>query len=220
MENKVAVITGGEGDLAKAIRAALEQEGWIVHAPGTAAMDVTSRESVEAFIAPLEQVDLLINNAGVTNDELIARMTGEQWDAVVDVSLKGAFLCSRAVMQKMAFKRSGHIINIGSFAAICGTAGQSNYAAAKAGLIGLTKSLAMEYGARNVRVNCVLPGFLETKMTIGLLSDETRRKEIIGSHLLRRLNSVEDAARFIVFLHSMQHISGQVFQLDSRVSAW
>lgn len=120
----------------------------------------------------------------------------------------------------MAKKRSGHIINVGSFAALYGTAGQANYAAAKAGLIGLTKSLASEYGSKNVRTNCVLPGLLETKMTVALLSDPARKAELVGRHLLRRLNSVEDAARFIVFLDSMKNVSGQVFQLDSRVSGW
>lgn len=218
---RTAVITGGEGDLAKAVCAELERAGgWRVLAPGRVAMDVTSRDAVDAFFAGVESVDLLINNAAITADSAIARMCADEFASVLDVCLRGAFFCSRAVMQKMAFRRSGHIVNIGSFAALHGTPGQANYAAAKAGLIGLTKSLAMEYGARNVRVNCVLPGFLDTKMTAQLLADEARRKEIVGAHLLRRLNTVEDAARFIVFLDSMAQVSGQVFQLDSRVSAW
>lgn len=218
---KTAVITGGEGDLAKAVCAELERAGgWRVLAPGRAAMDVTSSEAVDAFFAEVESVDLLINNAAITADSLIAQMPADDFSRVLRVCLRGAFLCSRAAIQKMAFRRSGHILNIGSFAALFGTLGQANYAAAKAGLIGLTKSLAMEYGARNVRVNCVLPGFLETRMTAHLLADEARKKEILGAHLLRRLNTVEDAARFIVFLDSMAQVSGQVFQLDSRVSAW
>ena len=147
-------------------------------------------------------------------------MSEQDFDRVMDVSLKGAFLCSQKVMWLMAKKRSGHIINIGSFAALYGTVGQANYAAAKAGLIGLTKSLAAEYGSKNVRTNCVLPGLLETKMTQHLLSDPAKKNELVKRHLLRRLNSVEDAARFIVFLDTMKHVSGQVFQLDSRVSRW
>lgn len=217
---KTALITGGEGDLARAIRGLLERDGWRVLAPGKSEMDAASRESVEKFFGGVASLDLLINNAGITDDGLIAQMDAEAFQRVLDVNLKGAFLCSQKAMWLMAKQRCGHIINIGSYAAIFGTAGQANYAAAKAGLIGLTKSLAMEYGGKNVRVNCVLPGFLETKMTRGLLADAAKKDEIVKSHLLRRLNTVEDAARFIVFLHSMEHISGQVFQLDSRVSRW
>ena len=111
-------------------------------------------------------------------------------------------------------------MNIGSYSALSGPAGQANYAAAKAGLIGLTQSIAKEYGARNVRANCVLPGFLETKMTRHLLANDEWREELTKTHALGRLNTPQDAARFIVFLHSMQNVSGQVFQLDSRVRRW
>lgn len=217
---KTALITGGEGDLARAIRALLEQAGWTVLAPGKSELDVSSRESVEWFFKAVTSLDLLINNAAITSDRLIAQMEAAEFQRVLEVNLKGAFLCSQQAMWLMAKRRSGHIINIGSFAALHGAAGQANYAASKAGLIGLTKSLAAEYGGKNVRVNCVLPGFLDTKMTRDLLADEERRKEIIGRHLLRRLNTVEDAARFIVFLDTMPHVSGQMFQLDSRVSRW
>lgn len=220
MESRTAVITGGEGDLAKAIRALLAQDGWRVHAPGRGELDVTSAESVERFFGGVPSIDLLINNAGIIADGFLTGMSGESFDEVMDVCLKGAFLCSQKAMWLMAKKRCGHIINVGSFAALFGTAGQANYAAAKAGLIGLTKSLAAEYGAKNVRTNCVLPGLLETKMTAHLMSDPSRKDELVRMHLLRRLNSVEDAARFIAFLDTMKHVSGQVFQLDSRVSRW
>lgn len=220
MESRTAVITGGEGDLAKAIRTLLELDGWTVLAPGRGELDVTSAESVERFFGGITSVDLLINNAGVIADGFITQMSEQDFDRVMDVSLKGAFLCSQKVMWLMAKKRSGHIINIGSYAALFGTAGQTNYAAAKAGLIGLTKSIAAEYGSKNVRANCVLPGLLETKMTAHLMSDSAMKNELVKRHLLRRLNSVEDAARFIVFLDTMKHVSGQVFQLDSRVSRW
>lgn len=220
MESRVAVITGGEGDLAKVVCSLLEQDGWIVYAPGKGELDVTSRASVEAYFGGIERVDLLINNAGITDDGLLAQMSPEAFERVLEVNLKGAFLCAQKVMWQMAKQRAGHIINIGSFAALFGTAGQANYAAAKAGLIGLTKSIAAEYGGKNVRVNCVLPGFLETKMTRALLADPAKKDGIVKMHLLRRLNTVEDAARFIVFLDSMKNVSGQVFQLDSRVSRW
>ena len=220
MESRTAVITGGEGDLAKAIRRLLERDGWVVHAPGRGELDVTSAESVEEFFSGVTSLDLLINNAGVIADGYLTQMSEQDYDRVMDVCLKGAFLCSQKVMWLMAKRRAGHIINIGSFAALYGTAGQTNYAAAKAGLIGLTKSLAAEYGGKNVRCNCVLPGLLETRMTAHLMRDPAKKDELVKRHLLRRLNTVEDAAQFVVFLDTMKNVSGQVFQLDSRVSRW
>lgn len=216
---KTAVITGGEGDLACAIATELESQGWTVHAPGRAELDVTNAANVKAWFAPLDRVDLLINNAGIIRDRAVVKMTEDDFDAVTDVCLKGAFLCSQTVIRKMAKQRSGHILQIGSLSALTGPAGQANYAAAKAGLIGLTKSLAKEYGPRNVRINCVLPGFLETKMTAPLLADSEQRERILSSHMLSHFNTIEDAARFIAFLDSMPHVSGQVFQLDSRVGS-
>ena len=220
MEPKTAVITGGEGDLAKAIRGLLEADGWTVLAPGRAELDVTSPASVERFFSSVTTLDLLINNAGVIADGPLVQMSEADFVRVLDVCLKGAFLCSQKAMWLMAKKRNGHILNIGSFAALYGTAGQANYAAAKAGLIGLTKSTAFEYGAKNVRCNCLLPGLLDTKMTRHLMSDAATKDELTKTHLLRKLNTVDDAARFIVFLDSMKGVSGQVFQLDSRISRW
>lgn len=220
MDSKTAIITGGEGDLARAVRALLERDGWTVMAPGRAELDVTAPQSVEAFFETVTRVDLLVNNAGAIADGALVQMSEVEFQGVLDVCLKGAFLCSQKALWLMTRKRSGHVINIGSFAALYGTAGQANYAAAKAGLIGLTKSMAAEYGAKNVRANCVLPGLLETKMTRHLTGDAARREVVVRSHSLRRLNTVGDAARFIVFLDTMQNVSGQVFQLDSRVSRW
>lgn len=215
---KVALITGGEGDLARAMVEGLRAAGWEVHAPGRLAMDVTSTAAVQASFAGLPRLDLLINNAGIVDDSLVAGMSEESFQQVLEVNLSGAFRCARAAVKMMSKQRSGHILNIGSYAALCGTAGQANYAAAKAGLIGLTQSIAKEYGARNVRCNCVLPGFLETRMTKPVL--EKRRELVLGQHALGRLNTVEEAARFIVILDGFAHVSGQVFQLDSRVGAW
>lgn len=212
-----ALITGGEGDLARHIRAELESAGWDVLAPGRAELDVLQPK---AFFAQIERLDLLVNNAGVFRDASLLKMTEEDFDAVLDVNLKGAFLCTQAALKLMSRQREGHIINIGSYSALSGPAGQANYAAAKAGLIALTQSIAKEYGSRNIRANCVLPGFLETKMTRHLIEDAAWKEQLLAQHTLGRLNTPQDAARFIVMLHSMPAISGQVFQLDSRIHRW
>ncbi|HYF36613.1 MAG TPA: SDR family NAD(P)-dependent oxidoreductase [Prosthecobacter sp.] len=214
----VALITGGAGDLAQALRAELEQQGWRVHAPGRDTLDVTDRSQVQQIIGALPQLDLLIHNAGILRDVSIAKMTEADFDHVLDVHLRGAFLCAQAALKLMVKQRRGHLLMIGSFSALSGPFGQTNYAAAKAGLIGLTQSLAAEYGPRNIRANCVLPGFLETKMTA--LVPEAARARILSQHTLNRFNTPQDAARFIAFLHSMENVSGQVFHLDSRISPW
>ncbi|MES2598876.1 MAG: SDR family oxidoreductase [Verrucomicrobiota bacterium] len=216
----VALITGGGGDLAKAIRAELEAQGWVVHAPSHGEMDVTDKVQVQSVISALPRLDLLVHNAGITRDRRMVNMSEEEFAEVLEVNLKGAFLCTQAALRLMVKQRAGHIVNIGSFSALSGPIGQTNYAAAKAGLIGLTQSTAAEYGARGVRANCVLPGFLDTKMTRHLLEDEGHRARILSAHTLGKLNTAEDAARFIAFLHGMENVSGQVFQLDSRISKW
>lgn len=218
MSERVAVITGGHGDLARGIGAALGNNGFQVHFPEKRILDVTEPESIRAFFSRLERVDLLINNAGAREDSTIAKMTEAAWDRVVTINLRGAFLCSQAVSMKMIAQRSGHIINIGSFSARFGNFGQTNYAAAKAGLIGLTQSLAREMGKRGVRVNCVLPGFLETKFTASVPAEI--KKQISQTHELGKFNTVEEAARFIVFLETLSLVSGQIFQLDSRIAPW
>jgi NAD(P)-dependent dehydrogenase (short-subunit alcohol dehydrogenase family) len=217
---RTAVITGGEGGLAQSIEAELRQAGFEVLTPGREELDVTRADSVRTFFAGMKQVDLLVNNAGVCHDISVAKMSEEQFDHVVDVNLKGAFLVSQAAVKLMSKQRCGHIVNIGSYSALSGPAGQANYAAAKAGLIGFTQSIAKEYGARNIRANCVLPGFLETKMTRHLLEDASWRESLLSQHTLGRLNTAHDVARFIAFLHSLESVSGQVFQLDSRVRRW
>jgi NAD(P)-dependent dehydrogenase (short-subunit alcohol dehydrogenase family) len=218
MNELVAIITGGAGALAGAIAQSVRDRGLQVHAPEKTELDVTDVESVRAFFARFDQVNLLINNAGVRADALCVKMSEAEWDQVLAVNLRGAFLCSQAVSMKMMRQRSGHIINVGSFAAKFGSVGQANYAAAKAGLIALTQSLAKEMGKRGVRVNCVLPGFLETKFSDGM--PEKAKKEILEAHELGQFNTVTDAARFIAFLETMSFVSGQVFQLDSRVAPW
>ena len=145
-------------------------------------------------------------------------MPEAEWDGVLDTNLKGAFRCAKAAFRIMLKQRVGHIVNIGSFSGVCPPAGQVNYAAAKAGLIGLTHVLADEGGMRSIRVNCVLPGFLETKMTRDLapaVIESAKQKHVLG-----KFNTVDDVARFVTFLQSMEAVSGQVFQLDSRIRRW
>lgn len=217
---RVALITGGGGSLAQALRAELESQDWQVYAPTHSELDVTDKAQVQAFFSTLPRLDLLIHNAGLLRDGSILKMEAEDFDAVLDVHLRGGFLCAQAAVKIMSKQRSGHLVQIGSLSALSGPAGQANYAAAKAGLIGLTQSIASEYGARNIRANCILPGFLDTPLTAALLEEPERRQRILGSHTLGRLNTCEDAARFIAFLHTMANVSGQVFQLDSRIRRW
>jgi 3-oxoacyl-[acyl-carrier protein] reductase len=215
----VALITGGGGDLAAAIRAELEASGVVVYAPTRAVLDVTKSASIATCFATLPQLDLAVCNAGCVIDRTLASMGAEEFSAALDVNLSGAFRVARGALKLMARQRSGHVVFIGSFSALSGPAGQSNYAAAKAGLVALTQSLAREYGPRNIRVNCILPGFLETKMT-GHLGDELRAK-FRGAHTLGRFNTTAEVARFIRFLHlEMPHTSAQVFSLDSRPHRW
>lgn len=208
------ILTGGQGSLASALAEAFRSAGAEVLHPGRNELDVRSATSVADYFAPFDRLDVLVNNAGITGDQLFARLAPEAWDEVLDTNLKGAFFCSRAAARTMMKRRSGHIVQIGSYSALCPPVGQTAYAASKAGLIGLTKSLAKEFGPRNLRVNCVLPGFLETRMTANL-PDEARAAAL-ARHSLGRFNTVEDAARFIRLLTTFDHISGQVFQLDSR----
>jgi 3-oxoacyl-[acyl-carrier protein] reductase len=210
------LISGGEGDLACALRKEFQRD--TVHAPGRKEMDVREEEQVNACFAKLARLDVLIVNAGLTRDGAMTALASADFKETVDVSLRGAFLCTRAAVKLMVKQRSGHILLIGSRAARHGTAGQSLYAAAKAGLVGFGQSLAREYGARNIRCNVVLPGFLETRLTAGLPG--ARRDAVRAEHALGRFNTPENAARFIAFLAGLDHVSGQVFALDSRIDRW
>ncbi|NBV22433.1 MAG: SDR family NAD(P)-dependent oxidoreductase [Proteobacteria bacterium] len=232
---RVALITGASGGLGRALVGELLAQGWCVaagyHRENAHAeqpmllpvpLDVTSREgvasSVAAVLARWHRVDLLINNAGLTADNLSWLLTDDDWQRVLDVHLKGAFLCSQAVLRPMLKQRDGHILNIASFSARSGNRGQANYAAAKAGLLGLTTSLAKEVGSRNVRVNALLPGVLPTPMTAGLTPQQL--EAFAAANTLGRLNDLAEVARFAVFLAGTQNISGQFFQLDSRIARW
>jgi len=215
LSHPVVIITGGAGGLATALSDAFRETGAEVVSPGRDELDVRSSADAHRYFERFERIDVLINNAAITGDKLFARLEEADWDAVLDTNLKGAFLCSRAAAKRMIKQRDGSIVQIGSYSALHPPIGQAAYAASKAGLIGLTKSLAKELGPRNIRVNCVLPGFLETRMTAALSAEA--RAAALDRHALGRFNTVEEAARFVQTLCSLNHVSGQVFQLDSRV---
>lgn len=211
-----AIITGAEGGLGKALSASLRTAGVEVMAPGREELDVSGADQVRSYFAEVDDIDLLVCNAGVTADKPLARMTEADWDRVMQVNLKGAFLCAREAAKAMMKRRVGHIVFVSSFSAIHPPAGQANYAASKAALVGMMKSMAQELGSRNVRVNAILPGFLETRMTEEL-SDAVKAASR-DRHVLGRYNTPEAVGDFVAFMHqNMPHTSGQVFNLDSRI---
>lgn len=168
--------------------------------------------------AKLGRVDILVNNAGITNDKLILRMKEEDWDSVINTNLKSAFNFCRAVSPIMLKQERGRILNISSISGVVGMAGQSNYSASKAGMIGLTKALAKELGSRNVTVNALAPGIIETDMTAVL--DEGYRKQLLEQIPLKRFGNVEELAKVVAFLVSdaAQYITGQVIQIDGGLA--
>jgi 3-oxoacyl-[acyl-carrier protein] reductase len=180
--------------------------------------DVTSAESVESLFKQIAEtfnrLDVLVNNAGITRDNLLIRMDEADWDRVIQINLKGAFLCTKQTVRIMMKQRSGKIVNIASVVGVMGNAGQANYAASKAGLIGFTKSIAKEVGSRNVQVNAVAPGFIETDMTAKLSEDV--RNGYMASIPSRRFGSPEEVAKVTLFLASPEadYITGQVIHVD------
>jgi 3-oxoacyl-[acyl-carrier protein] reductase len=208
---KVAVV-GRELERAKTVAAGLGER-----AAGVGC-DVARSDQVDAAIAAAEAalgpVDILVNNAGVTRDNILLRLTEEDWDRVLDANLKGAFHTTRAVIKGMMKRRSGRIINISSIVGLTGNKGQANYAASKAGLIGFTKSVAKEYASRNILVNCIAPGFIETDMTASL--PDAARASLLEEIALGRLGRPEDVAGTVLFLASdlAAYITGQVLVVD------
>jgi 3-oxoacyl-[acyl-carrier protein] reductase len=182
------------------------------------AADVSDPASVVALVDAVEkefgQVDILVNNAGLTRDNILFRLKDEDWDTVLDANLRGAFIAIRTVARGMIKRRWGRIINIASVVGITGNKGQANYAASKAGLIGLTKSVAKELGSRNVLVNAVAPGFIETDMTAAMTPEA--RAGLAGQIPLERLGTPQDIAGVVTFLASDQaaYITGQVVVVD------
>ena len=181
--------------------------------------DVTSREDVDGMARwvgeELGGLDVLVNNAGVAADGFVASLTGEAWQDVIGVCLTGAFQCMRAFAPLIAARGGGHIINIASMIGVAGQAGASNYAAAKAGLIGLTRSAARELAAMNIKVNAVLPGWMPVGMGLDIPADVTER--ILSDNVLGRTSDPSEVARLARFVSTLENVSGQVFNADSRI---
>jgi len=169
---------------------------------------------VQKALDEFGKVDILVNNAGITRDALIARMSEEDWDAVIGTNLKGTFNCTKAVTRPMLKQRSGKIVNIASVMGIIGNVGQANYSASKAGIIALTKTTAKELGARGINVNAVAPGFIQTAMTDEL--PDSVRENIAGRIPVNRLGTSEDVAKLVLFLctDDSDYITGQVVNVD------
>lgn len=239
-ENKIALVTGGSRGIGRAICVRLASMGATVginYVANPAAAEETLRqieanggkgftvrfdvadgeavqEQIKEVIATHGQIDILVNNAGITRDGLMARMKEDDWDSVLATNLKGAFLCSKAVMRTMMKKRWGRIINVSSVVGFVGNSGQVNYGAAKAGLVGLTKSMARELAGRNITVNCVAPGYIVTDMTDGLTEDV---QEALKAQIpMGILGTPEDVAAAVAFLASADsnYVTGQTLHVN------
>lgn len=215
----VIVNYNGSKESAEAVVAEIEQGGGIAEAVQCNVADfASSGELVKKVLEKYKKVDILVNNAGVTRDNLIMRMSEEDYDAVLDTNLKGAFNMIRHLSRSMVRQRGGKIINISSVSGVLGNAGQSNYSASKAGLIGLTKSVARELASRGINVNAVAPGFIDTDMTRKMTEDA---KKAMNSMIpLGKMGSAEDIADLVLFLageHS-DYITGQVICVDGGMS--
>ncbi|MGG0657902.1 3-oxoacyl-[acyl-carrier-protein] reductase [Rummeliibacillus pycnus] len=212
---KVVVNYSGSQGKAEAVVAEIEENGGTaiaVQANVADADDVTMlmKTAVETY----GSLDILVNNAGITRDNLLMRMKEEDWDAVMNINLKGVFLCTKAVTRQMMKQRAGRIVNIASIVGVAGNAGQANYVAAKAGVIGLTKTAAKELAARNIYVNAVAPGFIDTEMTEELPEDI--KAQMLSQIPLAKLGKPEDVAKVVAFLASddASYMTGQTLHVD------
>jgi 3-oxoacyl-[acyl-carrier protein] reductase len=239
-DGKVAVVTGGSRGIGRAIACTLAAAGAhvaIFYAGNQTAasetwtemkrtgdegmmlqVDVSDRGQVESamkqVISKWGRMDILVNNAGITRDHLLMRLTEEDWDQVIQTNLKGVFLCTKAVTRTMMKQRSGRIINVSSVVGVIGNPGQANYVAAKAGVIGFTKTMAKELASRGITVNAIAPGFIQTDMTAIL--DEEVKKQILAAIPLGRFGTTEDVAELVRFLASdrANYITGQTLHVD------
>lgn len=240
LQHKTAIVTGGSRGIGRAICLQLAQQGAnvVINYSGSEQKAREVAEQVEALgvkalviqanVADVSQVDqmikqtletfgsidILVNNAGITRDNLLMRMKETEWDDVMDTNLKGVFLCTKAVTRQMMKQRAGRIINISSIVGVSGNAGQANYVAAKAGVIGFTKTVAQELASRNVLVNAVAPGFITTEMTDAL--PEGVKEAMLKQIPLARLGQPEDVAKTVAFFASdaANYITGQVIHVD------
>ena len=240
LEGKVAVVTGASRGIGRAIALKLADEGAkvVVNYSGSQAKaeEVVARIhenggeaiAVQASVSQSEEVialidtavktfgslDILVNNAGITRDNLLMRMKEDEWDDVLNTNLKGVFLCTKAVTRQMMKQRAGRIINISSIVGVAGNAGQANYVAAKAGVIGLTKTTAKELASRNILVNAIAPGFIETEMTDQL--PEELKQGMLTQIPLAKLGQPEDIAKAVAFLASddANYMTGQTLNID------
>ncbi|HWL11988.1 MAG TPA: 3-oxoacyl-[acyl-carrier-protein] reductase [Ureibacillus sp.] len=240
LDGKTAVVTGASRGIGRAIALQLANEGANVvvnfsgseqkaqqvvdeiQALGSTAIavqaNISDSDSVQQLMnAALEQfgsIDILVNNAGITRDNLLMRMKEDEWDDVMNTNLKGVFLCTKAVTRQMMKQRAGRIINISSIVGVMGNAGQANYVAAKAGVIGLTKTTARELASRNILVNAIAPGFITTEMTDTLPEDV--KSSMLAQIPLAKLGQPEDIAKAVVFLASddASYMTGQTLHID------
>lgn len=242
LSGKVALVTGGAQGIGKAIALLLARNGanvvvsdinlekareaadeiqgmgrrsFAIKANVADLKDV--ERMVEAIVEQFGRIDILVNNAGITRDRLILRMTEEDWDAVLDVNLKGTFNCTKTVIRHMSKQKSGKIVSIASVTGEMGNAGQANYAASKAGVIGFTKTIAREFATRGINVNAIAPGYIQTPMTDAV--PEKAKEELKRMIPMERLGQPEDVAQAVLFLvsESSSYITGQVLNVNGGI---